>query len=267
MTIDYMKESKSTALFKTLAPLLVGLLFLLAWDLLVRIQQIPSYLLPSPGQVWQSLINDWSVLSAALWITAQTTFWALGLAVLTGGGLALLMAQSRWIERSLFPYAVVIQTMPIAAISSLIVIWVKNTSIALIICAWMAAVFPIIANTTFGLKSFDPALAGVFQVYRASAWHTLIHLKMPSALPYFLNGLRISGGLALIGAIVAELVAGAGGVDSGIAYQILIAGFNLEIPRMFAALTLTSALGIFIFVVLTLLTKLSIGHWHSGNQL
>lgn len=262
-----MKKSKSTVLLEIFAPLLVGLLFLLAWDLLVRVQQIPNYLLPSPEQVGKSLLRDWPVLSSALWITAQTTFWALGLAVLTGGGLALLMAQSRWIERSLFPYAVIVQTMPIAAISSLIVIWVKNTSIALIICAWMAAVFPIIANTTFGLKSFDPALAGVFQVYRASAWQTLVYLKMPSALPYFLSGLRISGGLALIGAIVAELVAGAGGVNSGIAYQILIAGFNLEIPRMFAALTLTSALGIFIFVVLTLLTKLSIGHWHSENQL
>jgi NitT/TauT family transport system permease protein len=251
-----MKKSKLIALLETLAPWIVGLLFLLTWDLLVRIQQIPSYLLPSPGQVGQSLIRDWPVLSAALWITAQTTFWALALAVVTGGGLAVLMAQSRWIERSLFPYAVIIQTMPIAAISSLIVIWVKNTSIALIICAWMAAVFPIIANTTFGLKNFDPSLAGVFQVYRATSWQTLVYLKMPSALPYFLSGLRISGGLALIGAIVAELVAGAGGVNSGIAYQILIAGFNLEIPRMFAALTLTSALGILIFAVLTLLAKL-----------
>ncbi len=252
-----MKKSKVIALLETLAPWIVGLIFLLAWDLLVRIQQIPSYLLPSPGQVGQSLIRDWPVLSAALWITAQTTFWALGLAVVTGVGLALLMVQSRWIERSLFPYAVMIQTMPIAAISSLIVIWVKNTSIALIICAWMAAVFPIIANTTFGLKNFDPALGGVFQVYRASTWQTLVYLKMPSALPHFLSGLRISGGLALIGAIVAELVAGAGGVNSGIAYQILIAGFNLEIPRMFAALTLTSALGILIFAVLTILTKLA----------
>jgi NitT/TauT family transport system permease protein len=261
-----MISKRFIALFKTLAPGWGGLLFLLGWEMLVRIQQIPSYLLPSPGQVGQSLINDWPVLSAALWITAQTTFWALGLAVLTGGGLALVMAQSRWIERSLFPYAVVIQTMPIAAISSLIVIWVKNTSVALIICAWMAAVFPIIANTTFGLKSFDPSLAGVFQVYRASAWQTLIHLKIPSALPYFLSGLRISGGLALIGSIVAELVAGAGGVNSGIAYQILIAGFNLEIPRMFAALVLTSALGIFIFATITYLTRWSIGRWHSGSQ-
>jgi NitT/TauT family transport system permease protein len=133
-----------------------------------------------------------------------------------------------------------------------------------VICAWIVAFFPILSNTTLGLNSADHNLINLFQLYKASRWQTLLYLRLPSALPYFLGGLRISGGLALIGAVVAEFVAGTGGTRSGIAYQILISSFNLQIPRMFAALFMTTLLGVIIFVVLTIFSDLLLRNWHES---
>jgi NitT/TauT family transport system permease protein len=169
------------------------------------------------------------------------------------------------LEKSLYPYAIILQTMPIAAISPLIIIWLRNnTFLALVICAWIVALFPIISNTTVGLNSADAALQDVFRLYRASRWQTLRYLRLPSALPYFLAGLRISGGLALIGAVVAEFVAGSGGANSGLAYQILMASYNLEIPRMFAALVLITGLGLIIFLLLSALSRALLRPWHES---
>lgn len=132
------------------------------------------------------------------------------------------------------------------------------------VCAWIVALFPIISNTTLGLNSADHTLQNLFQLYGANRWQTLRYLRLPSALPYFLGGLRISGGLALIGAVVAEFVAGTGGARSGIAYQILMSSYNLQIPRMFAALLMTTALGVIIFISLTLLSDQLLRHWHES---
>ena len=248
-----------------LAPLTVGVLALLAWDILVRVTGLPPYLLPSPILVFKTLVTDWPDLFPSLLITLQITVVAFGAAVISGVLLAVLFVQSKWIERSLFPYAVLLQTTPIVAIAPLIIIWLRNnTFAALVVCAWMVALFPIVANTTLGLNSVDHNLLNLFQLYKASRWQTLIYLRFPSALPYFLSGLRISGGLALIGAVVAEFVAGTGGAKAGIAYQILMASYNLQIPRMFAALLMTTSLGILIFVLLTLLSDFLLRHWHES---
>ncbi len=250
-----------------IAPIIVGILFLVVWELIVYFNQIPDYLLPSPHRIIAALIMEWVRLIPALAITAQIAIVSLIVAVVSGVTIAILMAQRKWIERSLFPYAVILQTMPIAAIAPLIIVLLKNnTFAALVVCAWLAAVFPIIASTTFGLGSCDRTLIRVFQLYGASPWQTLVYLRWPSALPYFLAGLRISGGLALIGAVVAEFVAGTGGKDSGIAYQILISSYNLEIPKMFAALLLTTGLGIMIFTMISIVSTLAIGHWHESND-
>ena len=177
----------------------------------------------------------------------------------------MLFAQNKLLERSLFPYGVVLQTTPIVAIAPLIIIWLKNnTFAALILCAWIVAFFPIIPNTTFGLNSIDKNLSDMFKLYGASRWQTLIYLRFPNALPYFLGWLRISGGLALIGAVVAEFVAGTGGSRSGIADQILVSSYNLEIPRMFAALFLTTGLGIAIFLLFTILSDFLLKDWHES---
>ena len=248
-----------------IAPLVVGILAILAWDIFVRVTKIPPYLLPGPFLVLQTLISDWNSLFPSLIITLQITIAAFVAAVVSGLLVAILFTQSKWIERSLFPYAVILQTTPIVAIAPLIIIWLKNSTFAaLVVCAWIVAFFPIVSNTTLGLNSVDHNLSNVFQLYRASRWQTLLYLRLPAAMPYFLGGLRISGGLALIGAVVAEFVAGTGGARSGLAYQILMASYNLQIPRMFAALFLTTALGVIIFVLLTLVSDLLLRSWHES---
>jgi len=174
----------------------------------------------------------------------RVTVVALLLSVIAGTLIAFLFVQSRWVEMALFPYAVLLQVTPIVAIAPLVIIWVGDPFAALVVCATIVAFFPVFANTATGLASAPPELADLFRLYGASRWHTLWLLRLPAALPYFLSGLRISGGLALVGAVVAEFVAGAGGFASGLAYRILESGYRLQIPRMFAALVLLSLAGI-----------------------
>ena len=256
---------KKLASVDVIAPAVVGILAILAWDIFVRVTKTPPYLLPGPFLVLKTLISDWNTLFPSLIVTLEITIAAFVAAVVSGLLVSILFTQSKWIERSFFPYAVILQTTPIVAIAPLIIIWLKNnTFAALVVCAWIVAFFPIVSNTTLGLNSVDHNLSNVFQLYKASRWQTLLYLRLPSALPYFLGGLRISGGLALIGAVVAEFVAGTGGARSGLAYQILMASYNLQIPRMFAALLLTTALGVIIFVLLTLLSDFLLGKWHES---
>ncbi|NJL99658.1 MAG: ABC transporter permease [Synechococcaceae cyanobacterium SM2_3_2] len=264
-------ESWITALFKklfswdVLAPLGVGILFLVIWDLFVRITDTPPYLLPGPWLVAQTLVQEWSTLFPSLLITVQITLLAFFLATVGGLLISILFTQSKWIERSFFPYAVVLQTTPIVAIAPLIIIWLRNnTFAAMVVVAWIVAFFPILSNTTLGLNSADQNLVNLFHLYRANRWQTLVYLRLPSAMPYFLGGLRISGGLSLIGAVVAEFVAGTGGRRAGIAYQILISSFNLQVPRMFAALALTSVLGVLIFISMSLLSNFMLRNWHES---
>jgi NitT/TauT family transport system permease protein len=247
------------------APLAVGLLFLLGWELLVRLEQIPTYVLPGPLLVAQTLWRDGPSLLGSLLVTLRITLAAFAAAVILGGAIAILFAQSRLLEISLFPYAVILQVTPIVAIAPLIIIWLKDqVFLSLLVCAWIVAFFPIVANTTLGLNSADRNLVDLFRLYGASRWQTLRYLRLPSALPYFLTGTRISGGLALIGAVVAEFVAGTGGTDTGLASRILEAGYRLQMPRLFAALLLLAATGIAIFGVLSWLTQRLIGHWHES---
>jgi len=249
---------------RLLAPLVLGLAFLGLWTLVVRVRQIPVYILPEPWVIAQTLVKDWSSLSGSLWITLSISMAALTAAVVVGMLLAVLFTQSKWLERSLFPYAIVMQVTPVVAIAPLIIIWADNVMLSLLICAWLVAFFPILSNTTLGLNSADHHLVNLFQLYRASRWQTLWNLRLPAAMPYFLGGLRISGGLSLIGAVVAEFVAGTGGAESGLAYRILEAGYQLQIPRMFAALTLVSLCGVAIFAGLSLISHLSLRHWHDS---
>jgi NitT/TauT family transport system permease protein len=249
---------------RILMPLAIGVIALGGWEWAVRAREIPSYILPGPLEIGRTLVRDWHTLSVSLWITLQITFAALFVAAVLGLALSVLFAQSRVVELSLFPYAVILQVTPVVAIAPLIIIWVDDIRIALLICAWIVAFFPILSNTTLGLNSADHNLADLFRLYRASRWQVLRRLRLPTAMPYFLGGLRISGGLALIGAIVAEFVAGTGGRASGLAYRILEAGYNLQIPRMFAALVLVSLTGIAIFLAMTLISHLALRHWHES---
>src|SRR5207253_7093533 len=249
---------------KIVAPLVIGLLALGLWEFVVRHAGIPAYILPGPWLILRTLIADWGTLSGSLWITLEITGMALAAAVLLGGLLSVLFTQSKWLELSLFPYAIILQVTPIVAIAPLIIVWVDNTLLSLLICAWIVAFFPILSNTILGLNSADHNLISLFQLYGASRWQMLRYLRLPAALPYFLGGLKISGGLALIGAAVAEVVAGTGGTASGLAYRILESGYRLQIPRMFAALIMISLTGIAIFFLTSWIAHLALRHWHES---
>jgi NitT/TauT family transport system permease protein len=248
---------------RVLLPVLVLALGILAWDLVVRLNGIPPYVLPGPGLVASTLVADWPVLSGSLLVTLVTTFEGLALAILGGVGLAVLFNQSRVLEYALYPYAVILQVTPIVAIAPLLLIYLPQPA-AVLACAWIVAFFPVLANTTLGLASVDHNLVSLFELYGASRWQVLRRLKLPAALPHMLGGIRIAGGLALIGAVVAEYVAGSGGTASGLAFRILEASYQLKIPRMFAALAMISCAGILIFLVLSFISHLLLRRWHES---
>ena len=250
--------------WRAAAPVLVGAVVLALWETIVRVRAIPPYILPGPLLIGQTLWTDGPSLLGSLLVTLRTTLAALAAAAILGGGIALLFSISRILALSLFPYAVILQVTPIVAIAPLIIIWVKEPFLALLVCAWIVAFFPVVANTTVGLNSADRNLLALFRLYGASPLQTLRYLKLPTALPYFLAGLRISGGLALIGAVVAEFVAGTGGTETGLAFRILEAGYRLAIPRLFAALFLLSLTGIVIYLILDFVSRFVLRHWHES---
>jgi NitT/TauT family transport system permease protein len=253
-------------LSRILLPVVVLALGVLLWHLLVRVYNIPPYILPDPGLVMTTLAADWPILSASLWVTLATTLQGLALAAIGGAGLAFVFNQSRLLEYSLYPYAVILQVTPIVAIAPLLLIYLPQQA-AVLACAWIVAFFPMLANTTLGLNSVDRNLAELFRLYGASRAQTLCYLKLPAALPAMLSGLRIAGGLSLIGAVVAEIAAGSAGAGSGLAYRIAESGYRLNIPRMFAALLLLSLAGVAIFFALSLLSHLLLRRWHESALL
>jgi NitT/TauT family transport system permease protein len=244
-------------------PLVVLALVVSVWDLVVRLFAVPPYVLPGPRLVYATLIADGNLLWHSLLVTLATTFEGFVLAAIGGIGLAILFSQSRLIEYSLYPYAVILQVTPVVAIAPLLLIYLPQP-LAVLACAWIVAFFPVLANTTLGLASVDHNLIALFELYKASRWQMLRQLKLPAALPQMLAGLRIAGGLSLIGAVVAEIAAGSAGAGSGLAYRILEAGYRLNIPRMFAALLLLSAAGVAIFFALSLLSYLALRRWHES---
>ncbi|NYT34706.1 ABC transporter permease [Rhizobium sp. WYCCWR 11128] len=246
-------------------PFLVITVLIITWELYVVLSGVPPYILPGPGAVAAAFVNDWGTLAPALWVTTKITFISLMLALIGGVGFAIFLVQSRWIEIAFYPLAVILQVTPIVAISPLILIYAPSTQVALLICAFLVAFFPILSNMVQGLKSVDHNLINLFELYGASRWQTLIHLKIPAAQPYFMTGLRIGGGLALIAAVVAEFAAGSAGAGSGLAFRLLEAQYRMNIPRLFAALLMLSMLGVAIFGLTTLIAWLSLHRWHESS--
>jgi NitT/TauT family transport system permease protein len=248
---------------RVVMPIVVLALGVAAWEAVVRYKDIPPYVLPAPDLIVQTFATDWQLLLRSLLVTVVTTLEGFLLAAFGGVFLAILFNQSRFLEYSLYPYAVVLQVTPIVAVAPLLLIYLPQHA-AVLVCAWIVAFFPVLANTTLGLRSVDRNLADLFALYGASRWQILRRLKLPSALPYILGGLRIAGGLSLIGAVVAEIAAGSAGAGSGLAYRIAESGYRLNIPRMFAALLLLSLTGIAIFYLLSLINYLALRRWHES---
>jgi NitT/TauT family transport system permease protein len=250
-------------ILRVLLPLAALAVGVLAWELVVRLAAIPPFVLPGPWLVLKTLVADWSILSQSLLVTLTTTLEGFVLAVVGGVGLAVLFNQSRLVEYSLYPFAVILQVTPIVAVAPLLLIYLPQEA-AVLACAWIVAFFPVLANTTLGLNSIDHNLADLFRLYGATRKQVFLQLKLPAALPYILGGLKIAGGLSLIGAVVAEIAAGSAGAGSGLAYRIAESGYRLNIPRMFAALVLLSAAGVVIFFALTGLSYLLLRRWHES---
>ena len=256
-------RSRADRALRVLLPVAVLALGVAAWEWVVYRYAIPPYVLPGPSLVFSTLVADWPVLWASLVVTLTTTLEGFVLAVVGGVGLAILFNQSRLLEYSLYPYAVILQVTPVVAIAPLLLIYLPQRG-AVLACAWIVAFFPVLANTTLGLNSVDHNLVDLFRLYGASRWQVLWQLKLRAASPYILGGLKIAGGLSLIGAVVAEIAAGSAGAGSGLAYRIAESGYRLNIPRMFAALLLLSVAGIVIFFALSYLSYLLLRRWHES---
>jgi NitT/TauT family transport system permease protein len=242
--------------------LIAGLVF---WEVMVRVNQIQPVILPAPSLIAYTLVHDWGPLGRSLVVTLTITCEALVAATVGGTLIALLFARFRWVEEAFFPFAVILQVTPVVSIAPLLLVYLDSGG-AVLVCSFLVAFFPILSNTALGLASVDHNLLDLFQMYRASRGKQLLWLRVPSALPYFLGGLRIGGGLALIGAIVAEIAAGSAGSGSGLAFRIIESGYRLNIPRMFAALVLISLTGIAIYLVLSLVSFLLLNRWHDSAR-
>ena len=257
------ERGRRDRVLRVILPMLALVIGVIVWDAIVRLRGIPPFVLPGPGVVFATMIADWPVLWSSLLVTLATTFEGLLLALVGGVGLALLFGRSRIVEYSLYPYAVILQVTPVVAIAPLLLIYLPQQA-AVLACAWIVAFFPVLANTTLGLNSVARNLVDLFRLYGATPLQILRDLKLPAALPHILGGLRIAGGLSLIGAVVAEIAAGSAGAGSGLAFRIAESGYRLNIPRMFAALLLLSIAGVAIFALLSLVSHLILRRWHES---
>ena len=258
------QTSQNEKVLRVMIPLTTFVLTIIGWQLLISLNEIPRYILPGPGDVVTALFTDSSTLWPAMLVTIRITIMALALALIGGVGLAILIVQSRLLELALFPYAVVLQVTPIIAIAPLLLIYAPDTQTALLICAFLVAFFPILSNMAQGLKSVDHNLLNLFELYGASGWQTLFYLKIPASMPYFMAGLRIGGGLALIAAVVAEFAAGSAGQGSGLAFRLIESQYRMNLPRMFVCLIMLSAIGIAIFGLTSLISWLVLHRWHES---
>lgn len=256
--------SNNEKLLRIFVPLLALVTFIGLWQVFVSLREIPTYILPGPTDAITALVTDSSTLWPALWVTLRITFMALGVALVGGVLLAIVIVQSRWLELALFPFTVILQVTPIIAIAPLILIYAPDTQTALLICAFLVAFFPILSNMVQGLKSVDHNLLNLFELYGAKGWQTLLFLKIPASMPYFMAGLRIAGGLSLIAAVVAEFAAGSAGQGSGLAFRLLEAQYRLNLPRMFAALIMLCGTGIAIYALTSFVSWLTLHRWHES---
>lgn len=246
-------------------PALFATVFLVLWEAAVRGFGVPSYIVPGPVAIGAAFAAAPALLLGSLASTLLVTAVALVASCVLGLTMAALIAVSRWARAAILPWAIVLQVTPVVAIAPLIIVWVGDPFVSLVVCATIVAFFPVFSNTLTGLGAVSPELGDLFRLYGAGAWRSLMLLRLPAALPYFLAGLRVSGGLALVGAVVAEFVAGSGGVASGLAYRILEAGYRLQIPRMFAALVLLSLAGLCINAALGALERWALQRFGAGS--
>ena len=248
-------------------PVAVFVLVVALWQLVCMIEHIPSYLLPSPAEVVGAAAANGPTLLAASFATFADAFGGFALSIVVGVAVAFVMSQAKWLERSLYPYAILLQTIPIIAIAPLIVIWLGSGNGAIVVISFLIAVFPIISNANFGLVSTDPNLVNLVRMYNRSRFVLAVKVRFPHALPQIFAGLKISAGLSVIGAIVGQFVAGIGGGNGGLGYLITQTAGSLQMPYLFAAGFASSVLGLLSFALVGAATSLCIGRWHESARM
>jgi NitT/TauT family transport system permease protein len=256
--------SSREKVLQILVPLLALAAGIGLWQWIIVANEIPKYILPGPGDAAVALFTDSGTLWPALLVTVRITFMALAVALIGGVTIAIIIVQSKWLELALFPFTVILQVTPIIAIAPLILIYAPDTQSALMICAFLVAFFPILSNMVQGLKSVDHNLLNLFELYGANSWQTLLFLKIPASMPYFMAGLRIAGGLSLIAAVVAEFAAGSAGQGAGLAFRLLESQYRLNLPRLFAALIMLCGTGIAIYGLTSFISWLTLHRWHES---
>jgi NitT/TauT family transport system permease protein len=248
------------------APAIGGFMFLIAWEVAVNTFKVSRFILPPPSAILVKLVSQFPVLLSALAFTASITVCAFLAAVCSGIALGVLLTQNRLIERVFWPYAVALQVLPMVAIAPLVIIWVglNHVWLGLMILTWIVAFFPTLSNTVIGIKSADHGLRNVFALYKATPWQRFRYLQIPAAMPYILAGARISSGLSVIGAVVAEFVAGSGSA-TGIAWSIVEAGANLDVAGMFAALFMLAGFGLLMWFATARVQRFLLSRWHESE--
>lgn len=246
---------------KVFLPVLAFIVLISLWELLVRLKWINPFILPEPSQILNSLVQDRAELLAALVSTGKCVVISFFLSVLIGIGAAILLFTSETVLFAFYPYTIFFQTVPIIAIAPLLVIWFGYGVPSVVASGFIVSVFPVIASTLTGLLSADPSLKDLFALYQASRTQAMVKLYLPSSLPFVLNGLRICGGLAVIGVIVGEFL---GGI--GVGSVIDVARAQQRIDKVFAAVLLASILGLFLIKFIDLVSFISLRNWHPSES-
>ncbi|BBI34131.1 ABC transporter permease [Cohnella abietis] len=249
-----------------LPPVIAFVVVISLWQFGIALLGTPAYLFPKPTDVFKAATENGPALLESVTTTAIESVLGFLLSIVVGVLGAIVLALSKPIEKSVYPYAIVLQTVPIVAIAPLIVIWFGSGMNAIVCITFLVCFFPILSNTLIGLNSTDQGLKNLFHLYSASPWQTMWSLRIPAAFPYIVAGLKISCTLSVIGSIVGEYVAGVGGGKGGLGYAITFAAMRLQTPYLFACGLAASVLGIVFFLIVNALSKRLLGSWHESEM-
>lgn len=249
---------------KYLGPILALVVFLSIWQFIPTLLDIKPFILPKPTDVVSAAIEDWALLWPAMQITIFESVIGFILSAIVGIGISILLASSRVLEISLYPYTVILQTIPIVAIAPIIVIWFGSGFNSIVIISFLIGFFPIVSNTLMGLNSVDKNMGDLFKLYNANKWQTMFKLRIPAAMPFIMSGLKVSCTLAIIGSITGEYIAGIGGGKGGLGYAITVAAVQLKTPYLFACAITGALFGIVFYLLVSMISRLVLKSWHES---
>lgn len=249
---------------KYLGPIFALIIFLSLWQFVPVLLDIKPFILPKPTDVVEAAIEDWHLLWPAMQVTIFESVIGFLLSAIVGIAISVLLASSRVLEISLYPYAVILQTIPVVAIAPIVVIWFGSGFNSIVIISFLIGFFPIVSNTLMGLNSVDKNMGYLFKLYNASKWQTMFKLRIPAAMPFIVSGLKISCTLAIIGSITGEYIAGIGGGKGGLGYSITVAAVQLKTPYLFACAITGALFGIVFYLLVSFLSRLILKSWHES---